>query len=206
MTTPDEPVPHPNPEPGKMWFTGFSVFVILVYGAKWLEPNRHPAASAFRSLPKPAAVAPPAPAQPRVSPEQNANWNYWQVLGAIMRCDPKSGTTLISIATDFQIKADQIRRLDPEQVDPATLRCGDAVAAYYSTIARVYRYSFSGAHSMQVLSQVVSGKDNGVVGTSIEMMAEMTHRRAEAISAASAAHFALQQRFGQAPPALPAIQ
>lgn len=213
MITSDESIPPPLPQPAPWWFNLYGVVGAGLLCAKFAGVFQdHPAPQL--AAPQPALAAPTVavpmrptiPAEPQVSPERVASWSYWLALDGIMRDQRRSGTTLISVATDFQIKADQIRRLDPQNVDPAALHCGEAVASYYSTIAKVYRYSLSGAHSMQIIAQVVSGKDNGVVGASIELMAEMTHRRAEAVSAADAAHSSLQQRFGRDFQALPAIR
>lgn len=217
MTTPEESIPPPLPQSKSSWFMWYTVLLIGLLGAKLAGFTQDRPGSNFSALPRPAIAAPAiaaptlptpptVPAKPQVSSEQVASWSYWLALDGIMRDQRRSGTTLISIATDFQIKANQIRGLDPRNVDPAALHCGETVAAYYATIAKVYRYSLSGAHSMQIIAQVVSGRDNGVVSASIELMAEMTHRRAEAVSAADAAHSSLKQRFGRDFQALPAIR
>lgn len=215
MALSDDADPPPLPQSPPSLLAGFggifffpAALFVCMKGLGLIEDRKPPRAS---FIPRPVAtaslapLAPVVPPAPRLTKEEVATRLYWSALAQVITDRTRSGTPLISVATNFQIQADHIRRLPSSDADPVAIRCGESVAAYFEHVARVYRYSLSGTHSMEVLAAAISGKNNGVVGNSIEMLAELTLRRSQAVSDAAAAQSALGRRFGPTFPLLPAI-
>jgi hypothetical protein len=130
---------------------------------------------------------------------------YWFMLAVIIDDRTSSGTSLASVATDFQLKADRIRRLSTSQVDPAVLRCAESVAAYYDYVAGFYQYTLGGGYAFDLMAASANGQGRQVTAGSLQKLGQMAQFRSRAVSEAAAAHAHLRSRFGPNYPQLPRI-